>query len=134
MDKHMEFSNLEIRLRFFVSSDIRNVEGKRIGTIGIQEYKTKSGVIEAEKWYEQAYKLIEKYNELEILEDLKKYTKENCSWLQKADDKKITEYALELHIRRIFEKHEWVGYEKFIEMRGHKEQLSLFCNCGPMSI
>jgi hypothetical protein len=126
VDKYKEFTNHRIRLRFFISRDIRNFEGKRIKTVGIEEFQTAKGNIESPLWYEQTYKLVEKYNEIQIFEDLKKYIKLHCAWLKEAGEEQITKYALELHIARIFENPEWVGYEEFKRRNQKSEQLSLF--------
>lgn len=125
MDKYKEFSDLRIKLRCFVSTDIRDPAGKKVGTKSYEEYETTKGIIKSENWYDQVYNLIKKYDEIELLENLKKYVKENCAWLKEATEEAITEYALELHCNRIFENPAWVGYEKFKEMPIKKEQLCL---------
>jgi hypothetical protein len=126
MDKYKEFSDHKIGLRFFMTRDIRDAAGKKIKIPGYEEFETPKGRIESSLWYEQAYRLIEKYNEIQILEDIKNHVKLHCAWLREAVEEQITKYALELHIARIYENPEWVGYEEFKRRNQKSEQLSLF--------
>lgn len=110
MDKEKEFSDHRIKLKFFVSEVIRN-NGTKVGEKSRTEFEVKKGIIEENKWYEQAMELIQKYNEVHILEALKIYCKKHCAWLQSDDE--LYKYCVELHVSRIFENPEWLGYEEF---------------------
>ncbi|SBV91175.1 hypothetical protein KL86CLO1_10083 [uncultured Eubacteriales bacterium] len=71
---------------------------------------TDLGVLDSEDWEHRSRALIEKYREWDMYRRLLEYTG-SCAWLRR--DKERERYALGLHMSRIFENPEWVGYEEF---------------------
>jgi hypothetical protein len=120
-NKNQDFSDHEIHLKYFRYEDIRDLMGKKTGCKSWDDFKTSKGIIHEEVWREQALELISKYGETGILENLKKFIPEYCAWLKTKDE--ILQYALELHMMRIFENPNWACYGAF---HSGSEQLSLF--------
>ena len=72
---------------------------------------TDIGDIEESEWKGLMLDLIQRSNEMDIYEALKRWSKECCAWLHSKAE--VEEYALELHSARIFENPSWAGYEQF---------------------
>lgn len=86
------------------------------GTGRDKKYTYRSGcmtdigdILEAD-WYALARYIIERDCEQHLYEGLLEYAK-TCAWLHSKAERE--EYALQLHMSRIFDDVEWVGYEEF---------------------
>lgn len=112
-NKIEEFKNHKQGLSYVHFETIRNPAGKKIGQKCIQHFETKKGKIEASLWHKQALSLIVKYQEEEILTALMVYCKDRLAWLKDASYDEVLKESLDLHIRRIFECKDWLGYEEF---------------------
>lgn len=77
---------------------------------------TNIGDVLEEDWITLARYIIERDSEQDIFTGLVEYAK-TCAWLH--SNKEREEYALDLHMRRIFENPEWVGYEAFTAKYRH---------------
>ena len=73
---------------------------------------TKLGDIEESVWYEAAKRLIECIGEQELYKWLCEWLKET-GFYRENEKEEIEQYALRLHIARIFDNPEWVDYEAF---------------------
>lgn len=69
----------------------------------VQEYETNKGRFSPDKWKEATMKAIEKADEVDMLEEIKEYCREHCSWLRKKDE--IEEYAMDCLRGQIY--HHW---------------------------
>lgn len=109
-----DFSMHKIHLRIFVPGNSTKDKFTGITTKSSSQsyFKTKKGNINEDDWYKEALDIIKKHGEEYILEALKD-NERKCVSYYKGNEKKILEHALELHISRIFEDHEWVDYEEF---------------------
>lgn len=86
---------------------------------------TNSGEFTEDKWKSLVEKQCKELLELDILEELKKYSL-NLAWIYSEDE--AYKYALNLYSRKIWEDKEWVGYEAFnkiINKNIEYEQMSL---------
>lgn len=66
-------------------------------------------ILEAD-WFALARYIIERDGEQVLYEGLVEYAK-TCAWLHSKVERE--EYALQLHMSRIFDEVEWVGYQEF---------------------
>ena len=71
---------------------------------------TDIGDIPIDDWNALARYIIERDNEQSLYDGLVEYAK-SCAWLH--SKKECEEYALKLHISRIFDDTEWVAYREF---------------------
>ena len=71
---------------------------------------TDIGDVPMAEWNALARYIIERGGEQDLYEGLVEYTK-SCAWLHSKNERE--EYALKLHISRIFDDQKWVGYEEF---------------------
>ena len=71
---------------------------------------TDIGDIPITDWNALARYIIERDGEQNLYEGLVEYA-QSCAWLH--SKKECEEYALKLHISRIFDDTEWVGYQEF---------------------
>lgn len=76
-------------------------------------------ILEAD-WFALARFIIERDGEQDLYDGLVEYAK-NCAWLHTKSERE--EYALQLHMSRIFDDVEWVGYEEFNKI--HRPELLL---------
>lgn len=104
------FSQLRVHFRtgrsLIVSGTVRDRKyGYRTG------YMTEIGDIESAQWEEMVKCLIERSEEQTLQENLLTWVKENCPWLHNQKQQEL--YSLLLHASRIFDRKDWVHYEKF---------------------
>ncbi|MDO5123121.1 MAG: hypothetical protein Q4D44_00460 [Eubacteriales bacterium] len=66
-------------------------------------------ILEAD-WFALARFIIERDGEQALFEGLVDYAK-SCAWLHSRNERE--EYALQLHVSRIFDNEDWVGYQEF---------------------
>lgn len=71
---------------------------------------TSIGDLPEEDWIALAKYIIERDGEQELYQHLVEYSK-NCAWLH--SNKEREQYSLELHMSRIFDLKDWVGYHEF---------------------
>lgn len=71
---------------------------------------TDIGDVPMADWNALARYIIERDGEQDLYEGLVEYAK-SCAWLHSKNVRE--EYALKLHISRIFDDQKWVGYEEF---------------------
>lgn len=64
-------------------------------------------------WFELAKYLIERENEQQLYTGLLDWVSENCAWCRTKQEREC--YALELHVARIFNRKDWLGYKEFNE-------------------
>lgn len=112
-----KFKAIEIRINNFKSERVptgyKTTNGKpEYKTISNVLYTTASGLIEETEWTKKAIDLIHNSGEDYIFKRLLEYSK-SCAWLK--THREVEHYALDLHIRRIFENTDWVYYKDFIE-------------------
>lgn len=74
-------------------------------------------ILEAD-WLALAQFIIERDGEQDLYNGLVEYAK-SCAWLHSKSERE--EYALRLHMSRIFDNVEWVGYEEFNKI--HRPEL-----------
>lgn len=74
-------------------------------------------ILEAD-WFALARFIIERDGEQDLYDGLVKYAK-SCVWLHTKSERE--EYALQLHMSRIFDNVKWVGYEEF--NKNHRPEL-----------
>lgn len=74
---------------------------------------TDIGDILEDDWFALARFIIERDGEQDLYDGLVEYAK-SCAWLHSKSE--CEEYALQLHMSRIFDDKNWVGYEKFNKM------------------
>lgn len=74
-------------------------------------------ILEAD-WIALAQYIIERDREQSLYEGLVEYAK-TCAWLRSKTE--CEEYALQLHMSRIFDNVEWVGYQEF--NKNHRPEL-----------
>lgn len=75
--------------------------------------ETAIGDIEESVWYQVARAVIEREGELDLLNQLKQWCAEQICWLR--NPREVEEYALKLHISRIFDNPRWVDFKEFNE-------------------
>lgn len=91
---------------YVVSGEGRNrVYGYRIGVL------CDLGDIEVSEWCQMVRDLIEQAGEQDLYQHLLEYVKEHYLWLKSKRERENT--ALELHVARIFDNQEWVGFVEF---------------------
>ncbi len=73
---------------------------------------TKIGDVERSVWYEAARRLIERRGEMELYNWLCEWLKDN-GYYSCQDKAEREQYALQLHVCRIFDDKDWVDYERF---------------------
>jgi hypothetical protein len=76
-------------------------------------YLTEIGDILEADWFALARYIIERDSEQILYEGLVEYAK-TCAWLHSKAERE--EYALKLHMSRIFDDVKWVGYQEFNNM------------------
>lgn len=102
------------RLRVLYNVTRFDTKPNRLGTkerITKSLVATKIGEIEIPYWRDLAKETIVQAGEEKIFNALLDWTSENCTWLKTEKEKE--QYALELHMMRIFEDPMWAGYKKF---------------------
>jgi len=109
MSKLDEFKKLRVHYWTGRDESYKNHLGKKVNKYR-HGVKTDLGDIEISEWRKMAYDLIVKYNELDILEQLKVFVSENYP-RSKGND--IEQEALDFHMSRIFESPDWFYYNKF---------------------
>lgn len=72
---------------------------------------TPIGDIEESVWYQVANALIEREGETELFSQLKDWVKDHIAWVRTKDE--ISQYAMRLHVNRIFDDPEWVDFLPF---------------------
>ena len=118
---YYEVDNVRYNIQELTCDDLRINFGTgrfiHIGGTGRdKKYTYRSGcmtdigdILEAD-WYALARYIIERDCEQHLYEGLLEYAK-TCAWLHSKAER--GEYALQLHMSRIFYDVEWVGYEEF---------------------
>ena len=129
-EKVREFK--ELKCHYQTHSTIGRRKKDLISTF---HYATDLGLIEKSEWEKRVNELIEKYDEVETLESLKRFLKNECAWLNyerfkpsmedqeermKLYEENIKSEALELHAMRIFECYDWKGLEVFENVYANK--------------
>lgn len=71
---------------------------------------TDIGDILEDDWISLAKHLIERDQEQDLFEGLLEYSK-TCAWLHTSKERE--NYALQLHMARIFDNPQWVGYQEY---------------------
>lgn len=80
---------------------------------------TDIGDIQMDEWIALSRFIIERDGEQELYKGLLEYSK-SCAWLHFEDERE--KYALKLHMSRIFDDEDWVGYAEF-NKKQHPELL-----------
>lgn len=109
VEKIGKFKELEIWYGRYTGFSAKDVQEKIGGQLSFQ---TDIGPIEESIWYSKAYSLIKEYGEEQILNNLKNFVS-TFKWIRTEEE--ALQYALKLHIARIFENHKWVCYKEFQE-------------------
>lgn len=71
---------------------------------------TSIGDLLEQDWIALAQYIIERDGEQELYQHLVEYSR-SCAWLHSKSERE--QYALELHMSRIFDAKDWVGYQEF---------------------
>ena len=97
--------------------------GRALGHRGRSGYRsgimTPIGDVERSVWLEAAEALIKRTGEGKLLDALIKWSRDNCAWLRK--EREYREYAIELHVNRIFDNPKWIGQSDFYNHYYKKE-------------
>ena len=109
-EKQITFENLRVRYgtsrSYIISGEGRNrVYGNRVGMM------TNLGDLEQKEWKRLAQQLIQSSGEEQLQAALLEWTQEKAQWLRGKQEQE--QYALELHMSRIFDRPEWVDYIPF---------------------
>lgn len=109
-EKTLTFENLRVRYgtsrSYIIREEGRNrVYGTRIGVM------TNLGDLDQEEWKRLAQQLIQSSGEERLQAALLEWTQEKTRWLHGKQEQE--QYALELHMSRIFDQPEWVDYIPF---------------------
>lgn len=104
----------DIRVRYHTGRFVLLSERDRYGN-KVYQYRcgvmTDIGDLEKKVWTAYAEELVRRYGEETLFARLLYWVKEKISWLK--NDQERREYALELHMSRIFDCPEWEGYSEF---------------------
>ena len=126
-----EFKELSISFKSYSRTGKKGDEVSAICCV------TDAGEIEESEWKLRMLDLIEKYNETDILESLKRYHENEFEWLKYSRfkpgmeegkekreeyDKLIEQSALSSHALRLFEDESWKGKELFEKEYLNKSQ------------
>ncbi len=109
-EKPITFANLRAHYGTFRSFVIRGegrdrVYGSRVGVM------TNLGDLEQKEWMQLARKLIRESGETQLQAELLEWIPEHMLWLHTKAEQE--QYALELHMSRIFDDPEWADYIPF---------------------
>lgn len=109
-EKMDDFEALRVHYHTFCSRQIR-MEGRKKIFENRSGVKTDLGDLEMEEWLQMARKLIQDSGELQLQADLQEWVGEHMRWLHNETERE--QYALKLHMDRIFDDREWVDYIPF---------------------
>ena len=109
LDGNLSFSGLAVRHWTGIDHSYLDGKGYKAHTYrnGVQ---TLLGDIRLDIWMQAAEQLIAQSEEQNLLEALISWAA-TCPWLHSKSEQK--EYALELHMARIFDDPTWAGYQEF---------------------
>ena len=105
----LTYEDIQWRYGTFRTQTERTPQGKKI--YSRHGVATGIGDIEVQAWYQLAHKMIELAGELELLKNLQEFLWNEYRWWK--EKKECEQYALQLHISRIFDQPEWVEYIRF---------------------
>lgn len=109
-EKKSAFEALRVHYHTFRSRQLRT-EGHRKIYGNRSGVKTDLGDLEMEEWLQMARKLIQDSGEQQLQADLQQWVRERVPWLHNETERE--QYALKLHMDRIFDNREWVDYIPF---------------------
>ena len=79
--------------------------------LSISEIVTPSGIFLKDEWVKLIYQYMDDKNESYIFDMLMEYVRKECLWINTNED--ANNLALDLYSNRIWEKSNWVEFEKF---------------------
>lgn len=109
MEERVTFA--ELVPQYDVMRGVTMVKNGRKDSVLIGYVKTRAGEIERQQWQSMVRELIRGAGEEELFLHLLEWTKENTPWLR--TEREQQNYALELHVSRIFDDENWVGFVPF---------------------
>lgn len=109
-EKMAAFDALRVHYHTFRSCLIRT-EGHRKIFENRSGVKTNLGDLEIEEWTRMARELIQDSDELQMQVNLLEWVRKQVHWLHTEPERE--QYALKLHVYRVFDNQEWVDYILF---------------------